>query len=437
MKKILLSAALMAACTAVSAQKLTYVPYTENALLTGCTVSSNGRYVAGPDTEGRAFIYDAQEKKYKEFFSKHLGNEEYGSSANADIRAVTNDGVGYGYVDEKAAKFDYATGEFTYLLPESVEDMSLSQYVAPDGSFNCGATYDASYAQNAYIQIGDEITYLPTPTDEWLGYESNGFSARGASADGSVIFGSVIDNFATYPLVAWVRNSDGKTYSFVQLSKRFFDGTDDLEGAQPNDMFEGYAISENGKWIAVNYHKKADSRGDDTGIVIGRYNVETDQLDTLRCPDGSVDVYYYASSISNDGTIVGNVEDQLSGGRQAFICKGGETEAKYLRDAYPTVTELAAMDGNQFNSATAITPDGRYIQGFGYVDFNEESLCYATWLLDTESDPTAVEGVATENAPSKVVASYSLDGKRISRPTLSKSIVLDRLANGKVRKSVK
>ena len=437
MKKILLSAALLVACTAVSAQKLTYVPWTENALLTGATVSSNGRYVAGPDTEGRAFIYDAQEKQYKTFFSEHLGNEEYGSTANADIRAVTNDGVGYGYVDEKAAKFDYATGEFTYLLPESVEDMSISQYVAPDGSFNCGATYDASYAQKAYIQIGDEITYLPTPTDEWLGYESNGFSARGASADGSVIFGSVIDKFATYPLVAWVRNSDGKTYSFVQLSKRFFDGSDEMDGVQPNDMFEGYAISENGKWIAVNYHKKTTSRSDDTGVLVYRYNVETDQVDTLVCPDVSVDTYYYASSISNEGTIVGYVEDQLSHGRKAFICKAGEKEAKYLSDVYPTVTELKDMDLKDLNAATAITPDGRYIQGFGYVDFDEEKLCYATWLLDTEQDETSVEGVETENAPAKVVASYSLDGKRINRQSASKSVVLDKLSNGKVRKSVK
>ena len=437
MKKMLLSAALLAACTAVSAQKLTYVPWTENALLTGATVSSNGRYVAGPDTEGRAFIYDAQENKYKEFFSKHLGNEEYGSSANADIRAVTNDGVGYGYVDEKAAKFDYATGEFTYLLPESVEDMSLCQYVAPDGSFNCGATYDASYAQKAYVQINGELKYLPTPTDEWLGYESNGFSARGASADGSVILGSVIDNFATYPLVVWVRNRDGETYSVVQLSKRFFDGSYEMDGVQPYDMFEGYAISENGKWIAVNYHKKADGRADDTGIVIGRYNVETDQLDTISCPDASVDAYYYASSISNEGTIVGDIENQLTYGRQAFICKAGETKAKKLSEVYPTVTELATMDGYELNSATAITPDGRYIQGFGYVDFNEEQLCYATWLLDTEQDETGVESVATENAPSKVVASYDLDGKRVNSQSVSKRIVLDKLANGKVRKSVK
>lgn len=63
MKKILLSVALLAATCGASAQKFSYVPYADNALMTGVTISANGRYVAGDDTEGRAFIYDTQDKQ--------------------------------------------------------------------------------------------------------------------------------------------------------------------------------------------------------------------------------------------------------------------------------------------------------------------------------------------------------------------------------------
>ena len=63
MKKILLSVALLAATCGASAQKLSYIPYEDNALMMGITISANGRYVAGGDTEGRAFIYDTQAKQ--------------------------------------------------------------------------------------------------------------------------------------------------------------------------------------------------------------------------------------------------------------------------------------------------------------------------------------------------------------------------------------
>ena len=67
MKKILLSVALLAATFGASAQKLSYIPYEDNALMMGITISANGRYVAGSDTEGRGFIYDTQAKQIKYF----------------------------------------------------------------------------------------------------------------------------------------------------------------------------------------------------------------------------------------------------------------------------------------------------------------------------------------------------------------------------------
>ena len=98
MKKILLSVALLAATCGTSAQKLSYIPYEDNALMMGITISANGRYVAGGDTEGRAFIYDTQAKQIKYFQSPNLGETDADLADLASIRSVTHDGVGYGDV---------------------------------------------------------------------------------------------------------------------------------------------------------------------------------------------------------------------------------------------------------------------------------------------------------------------------------------------------
>lgn len=69
MKKMLLSAAFLAAMTSVSAQKLRYVPYADNGYLMGTYISSDGRYIAGGDAGGQGFIYDTQNGQIKYFVS--------------------------------------------------------------------------------------------------------------------------------------------------------------------------------------------------------------------------------------------------------------------------------------------------------------------------------------------------------------------------------
>ena len=112
MKKVLLTAAVLAACGMASAQKLTYVPYNkagqETAYLKGVAVSDNGRYVAGDDGE-KAFICDMQTLELKFFKSEFLG-EEGVSGVEATINSVTNDGVGFGYLESNPTKFDFASG---------------------------------------------------------------------------------------------------------------------------------------------------------------------------------------------------------------------------------------------------------------------------------------------------------------------------------------
>lgn len=439
MKKILLSVALLAATCGASAQKFSYIPYEENALMMGVTISANGRYVAGGDTEGRAFIYDTQAKQIKYFESPNLGNEDASLDDQASIRSVTNDGVGYGDIYGKSTKFDFATGSMTALLDESIEDHSLVHYATADGTVNCGVTYDAdTYVQAPYVMVDGVMQTLPQVSDEWAGYEVNGGIAYGGNEDGSVLWGAVCDNYSTYPLVYWVRNRDGKTYSANLLSKRFVDTTMDVTGAQPYDIFTGAAMSANGKWLAVNYHTKMAGRGqEDEGDRVARFDLEADTLALLSCPDASAMTAYYATGISNEGTVVGFVEDKESYARKAVMCPAGTNEMKLLTDLYPTVTEFATMDEKSLNEVTAITPDGRYLQGFGYVEFNEKSDCFATWYFDLEKGETAVENVKTEEGPAKVVASYTVDGKTLNADTVRKGIVINKLSNGKARKVVK
>ena len=184
----------------------------------------------------------------------------------------------------------------------------------------------------------------------------------------------------------------------------------------------------------MNVHKKVDEV---QGMAIARYNVEADSVELINCPEISPIEYYYSSGISNDGTIVGFIEDQTNYGRVGIICLAGETEAKRLTEVYPNVPELTQLETNQLNVPCAITPDGRYIAGYGYVDYDDESLCYGTWYFDTKGGEDAVESVAAADKDAQVVASYGLDGKAKRISGANRGLRINKLANGKVRKVVK
>lgn len=429
MKKTLLSAAFVAAFGAASAQSLTYVPYAENALMEGSAVSDNGRYLGGCDTEGRAFIHDTTTGVTKYFYSPKLGEED-AEEVGADIKYVSNDGVGYGYLEDYATTFNFATGEYTKNLTEK----SLFRYGTVDGHLLVGVTYDNNYVQSPFYMLGGEKHSLPTLTDEALGFETNGFKVTSVSADGKVMVGGPVDNFATCPLIVWNLGADGKTYTPEFLAADYYDGSFNLDGSQPYDEFDGDAVSSNGKWVAVNMHVKNDY---DKGMEIGRYNLETKTFEKITCPEMSGTVYYYANSIADDGTIVGYIEDQQTYARYGMICKAGETEAKYLADVYPTLKDVAQMDVNNLNTPCMITPDGRYIVGFGYIDMNETQLCYATYCIDVQDTPTGINAT-TSATPAQVVATYGLDGKKLANMGANhRGIVIKKLANGKAVKVLK
>lgn len=433
MKKILLSTAfVMAACCGASAQKLSYVPYTDNALMMGGCISENGRYIGGCDTEGRGFIYDTKDGQIKYFVSPNLGTNEATDNDKAQIYSVTNEGVGAGCILGKAADFNFATGKYTAIFENAEEENAIAKWTTPDGAYQCGVTYDASYKQMPFVYVNGEKADLPTPTDEWLGFETGGFLANYISNDGSLIVGGAIDNYATYPLIFWVRNRDGKTYSVQTPSKRFLDASYELNQAQPYAWFEGGNVSANGKWIAMNIQNKDI----ESGLKMARFNVDTEEIEILDCPDVNSSTFYYSTGIANDGTVIGYTQDLDTQSRRGVICLAGEKEVKYLSEAYPTITDFLTMDEENLNTACAITPDGRYVTGFGYKPVDENNDYIVTWCLDREEVANSIEGVANSEA-SKVVASYTTDGKRVNRTKVQRGLVINRLANGKAVKNLK
>ncbi len=435
MKKTLLPVALaMATCLGASAQSMKFVPYTLNGTMTGTSVSENGKFVAGTDTEGRGFIHNTETGDTKFFQSPNLGSDTATDDDKTIIYSVTNEGVGVGCINTKATKFDFTTGSYTTLFENAEGEYAIAKSTSADGSIYCGVTYDDSYAQKPYIFTDGKKTALPTPTEEWIGFETNGYMANYIANDGKLIVGGAIDNFATYPLVFWVRNSDNSTYSVQTPSKRFIDPTFDLTGDQPYSYFEGAFVSENGKWIVLNMQGKTL----ESPMKIARFNVESEKIDTLYCPDASETKYYFASGIANDGTVVGYTDEQDGFVRNATICLADEKEVKYLADVYPTLTDIKTMDNEELNMASAISPDGRYIVGYGYYPINEKQDIIATWYIDRQGTTQKVDEITGKETSTKVVASYTADGKRLSGTTAQqRKLVIDRLANGNVVKRLR
>lgn len=422
-------AALLLACGVASAQKLTYIPYTDNGFMMGTAISDNGQFIGGNDTGGQAFIYDTATGKLKYFASPKIGDETAGGEVGAQILSITNDGVGVGYLESGATRFDFASGKYTKLR----DDNSTITYTNADGSFMCGYCFNDSYLTTPHWWKDGGIKQLPQPNASQLDFEFSGASVVSASADGQVIVGYLVDDMSTCPLVVWQRNQGDSTYSVHPICKNMVDASFDLDGRQPYAMFSGAAISSNGKWIAINMAVKDPDWSLDAGQVMARYDAETDTLQILDCPGASSSLYYYANSITDDGTIVGYSEDGRSMSRTGVICLAGETEVKTMAETFPGLTEIAAMDANNANTPCAITPDGRFITGFGYVDLSETALCFGTYVIDTKAGTTAINSTPAEGVNDSFSGKWTTDGKKIHN-IKGNNVVIKKTTQGKVTK---
>lgn len=422
MKKTLLSLALAAVSVAASAQTFNSIPWEVSPYLAGITISNNGKYIGGCDYTGIMFVADWATQSV-------MTQDPPKDTDTGLIRAISDDGVGVGFNGDAAVSLDMK-GNYKVIY----DGDGIATSITPDGKKICGVINTNTVPAACYWQ-DDQLIMLPEATDKWLGIKSYGTSAEYISDDGSVIAGHLIDKLSTRPLIIWHLNKDGKTYSIDPTFKRFAKvKTSDGNGLMC--YFTPTNMSGNGKWIALTVST-------DNGIMtMGRYNVDTDELEVINCQDAvDADFMCEASGISNDGTILGYYGDSEQGIRYGVICKPGETEAVKLSAAFSGIQELAHYDELKNNTPTDITPDGKYILGHSIdiIDYyGEEAMVFITYIIDVDGNSASVKSIS--RPVDKVVNGkevyYTIDGKRIN-PSAYKGLIIKKDANGNIKKFMK
>lgn len=426
-KTLLAAAAILSMSGALRAQDngFTLVPNPADDISLTYTMSPNGRYVGGYTfVNNQGVVYDTQTKTLKIF-------GEPQSEGTADIRNISNDGkfqILFGGSNGEDHSYFYSFDSMEPLADYG--DGSLAKGVSVGGDLVVGCMMNEDGANwNACYWDGTTPVFLPEPSDKWTGWVSNdasdprvvnGSSADFVSADKSIICGTVIDNMATYPAVVWRLNRDGKTYSVDLICKKYFDQEGD--GSKPYDLFTPNCMSEDGKWIGLTMAKLLPD-GWNAVYGFGRYNTDTDELETFFYNEEDAIAESYASSIANDGTIVGFV-----GGRQAekgVLWKAGESAPFYLAEKYVGVPQFAEYDDYGGHMPGFISADGRYITGFGAYyrdngteDESDDEAGTESYIFDLQNENalTAIEGapaVDKKAADRTVAARYDMSGRRM------------------------
>ena len=367
------------------------------------------------------FVYDIETDNY----AVEAALDDYG----ADIREVNNDGVATGY-NEQACFFNI-DGTVDYFYAE--EEMStIARDASDDLSVAVGCYYlTTGYLTTACVWKDGVRSDLPVPTDEELGFETNGSSAYYTNSDGSVIVGYVVDNFSTNPLIVWRLQDDG-TYVCDPVCTRFFSPDGDVEG-RPYIMFSPQGLSRNGRYVSLNLAVYDETTEWYTEQYIGRLDLESGELETYRA-DGQGEIEanseMTATQVSDNGTVIGYTS--MGWGpmsqRNAIIWQKGKTPTK-LATLLPDITEIAAYDNVGMNTAIDITPDGRYIAGFAM----DENYAYNGYVIDIGSEAAGVKAVKVADGEAAVeVARYGINGTRLAAPVKGVNIV--KMSDGTVKK---
>ena len=440
--KVLLAAAMMAMGGAAYAQEAASITVLDNMTDDdGITyqpvvqaVSPNHRYVAGGafsmETGNMGmFVYDLETGDYNV--------QDALNDFGADIREVNNDGVATGY-NEQACHLSI-DGTVDY-YEDIVGTTTQARDASDDLSVVVGCTYptEAAMPTSACVWENGVKTYLPVPTDEELGFETNGSVAYYTNSDGSVIAGYVVDNFSTNPLLVWRLQDDG-TYVCDPVCTKYFSLMGDVEG-RPYVMFSPQGLSRNGRYVSLNLMiaTKVEGEGDEEDMMvyseqyIGRLDLETGELETYRA-DGEGEIAanaeMQATQVSDNGTILGwaLADSWVSQQRSAIIWQKDKTP-RILANLVPNISEMPAWDTLGFNTAIDITPDGRYVAGFAMDD----TYSYKGYLLDIGAEAAAVETVKVADEAAVEVARYAINGTRLTAPTKGVNIV--KMSDGTVKK---
>lgn len=391
-------------------------------------ISANGKYVCGSSFSQIGFIADWQEGDI--LICDGRDGHPFGSAFNY----ITNEGVALG-----AGLVNFQTGKnerlpFGGYLDMMTEDGRIVVGMTPKKEYSdFGSPHYVEY-QACYWEDG-EMHLLPVPTEEELGYYYLRTRARCVSNDGNVILGEIIDRLYQLPMVLWYRQPDG-SYELDAVCKDYFSDIKYNEGYYKEYVtFQGCALSKNGKWVAMilreapEYMKPANA-----DLQLALYNVETGEIKkaiiTEEFGAGYNPKYYiYYNGVADDGTIAGYYTNYF-GGESAFIMYPDDMTPRNFIDVFNTIGPLVDYDEGGLNRVSSISPDGRFITGYGWRDDYEGYVLY-TGAGDNEDN--AVGAIGEE--PAGEAEYYNLSGQRLPAP--AKGVTIVRRPGGKTEKIIR
>lgn len=391
-------------------------------------ISANGKYVCGSSYSQIGFISEWQTQNTK------ICDGTSGISRASAFGFISNDGIALA-----SSRISFETGQSLSPFYGGFADM-----MSEDGRIVVGMTPRkvlSDFGSSHYIEYQacyweDGVQHLlPVPTEEELGYYYLRTRARCISDDGSVILGEIVDRLYLLPMILWFRQEDG-TYKMDAVCEKYFSDIKYNEGYYKEYVvFQGCALSKNGKWVAMKLRNSPEyNKPVNTPYQVALYNVDTGEIRKATIPDeiGLYDgamLYIYYNGVANDGTIVGYYLD-IYGGESAFIMYPEDMTLRRFVDEFNTIGAFADYDDNLLNRVSSITPDGRYIIGYGWKNDSYEGYVLDTMGNEnTENEDTGVRDIHTEEG---CIEYFNVSGQKLRTP--AKGINIMRLPNGQTRK---
>ena len=388
-------------------------------------ISANGQYVGGSTFMQALFMSEwEQQNTFVAIEGSKFDN------MGAEIRSITNDGLGVGFDDNGALTVNFANQEITYLTKVSKDLISdaVCDGVSADGSIAVGYIYPKGGAATAAYWENGTPNILPLPTPEEIGFYYEGSRALLISDDAQTIVGFVVDKLSTKPMVIWHRQADG-SYVCDPVCKNYFCLPTELN----NEFirFTPKSLSHNGKLVLMQVSYTTAEEWDN--VHLAYYDIEKDELNIspVSIPTASF-IDSMLHSISDNGTSVGYFETEE--GRKSFIMYASDMQPRLLSEEYPLPAfELFTENGE--NAVSGISADGRYISGMG-TDYSTafNTYYFVGYVLDrgVEDEESGVEAIDTDNAINEITEIYTIDGIKVSEPV--KGINIIRSSDGKVKK---